>query len=606
MNSTTKSDKVAANETPSCLTKERSGAQIAVESIIDQGIKLIFGFPGGAVIPLYDELKAHENQLRHILVRHEQGAVHAATSYARVTGGPGVAVATSGPGASNLITGLMDALLDSTPIVVIGGQVSTSLIGNDAFQECDMIGMTNSVTKHNFQCRDANALADMIQQSFHIATTGKPGPVYIDLPKDVQTQKTRNGLAGPLDLPFYAPNKPVDPMAVGKAVNLIKTAKRPLLMLGQGVLHGNAEETLTTFANQHHIPVATTIMAKGAFDERNPLSVGCGGMHGRRIANHALSNCDVLITFGCRFSDRVTGDPNAFGEGKKIIHVDIDPYEIGKNVPVHVEMNCDANDAAEALSGALRGFRGNFEEWTRQIAHLREVCNHCVKEPSDGKLTPIHVMDALNSVLADDDVVTTGVGQHQMFASHYLYRRKPRTFVTSGGAGTMGFCLPASIGAALAKPDVNVWAVDGDGSFQMNVQELGTLASSEAKVIIVLVDNGYLGMVRQWQELFHGRRYSSVKLSDKNPDFVKLAEAYGIEGRFVNDESSLKAALAYARDAKHSVLVHVAVDPTSNIEPMIPPGGKLTDSFGHCIETPGSFFSKREMNGDTKATGGDK
>jgi acetolactate synthase-1/2/3 large subunit len=515
-----------------------------------------------------------------------------------------VAVATSGPGASNLITGLMDAHLDSTPIVVIGGQVTTSLIGNDAFQECDMMGMTNPVTKHNFQCRDANELEEMIEQAFHIATTGRPGPVYIDLPKDVQTQKTRNGRAGPLDLPYYQGSRPVDPASVKHAVTLVRNAKRPLIVVGQGAVHADAHEILRELAHRHNMPVATTIMAKGAFDERDPLSVGCGGMHGRRIANYALAHCDLLIAFGCRFSDRVTGDPEAFSQGKKIVHVDIDPYEIGKNVPVHVEMNCDAKDAAEALFDSLEDFEGqeNWQDWSDKIKHFRKVCNNCITEPETKKLSPKTLMEALNQVLADEDIVVTGVGQHQMFATHFLYRQSPRTFITSGGAGTMGFCLPAAIGAALAKPEVNVWAIDGDGSLQMTVQELGTLVSSKAKVIIVVMDNGYLGMVRQWQELFHNHRYSSVELSD-NPDFVKLAEAYGLEGRFADDEPGLKEALAYARDAKHSVLIHVAVEKESNIKPMIPPGGKLTDSFGYCIEKPGLFFTKQEMPDSAKGDG---
>jgi acetolactate synthase-1/2/3 large subunit len=567
-------------------------------------VDLIFGFPGGAVIPLYDEIKTFSDRIRHVMVRHEQGAVHAAASYARVTGRPGVAIATSGPGASNLITGLMDAHLDSTPIVVIGGQVNTALIGNDAFQECDMMGMTNPVTKHNFQCRDANELEEMIEQAFHIATTGRPGPVYIDLPKDVQSQKTLNGRAGPLDLPYYTASKPVDPASVRHAVTLIRNAKRPLIVMGQGAVHAQAHEILRKLAHRHNIPVATTIMAKGAFDERDPLSVGCGGMHGRRIANYALAHCDLLVAFGCRFSDRVTGDPEAFSQGKKIVHVDIDPYEIGKNVPVQVEMNCDAKDAAEALYDGLEDFDGqdNWQDWSNKIKHFRKVCNNCITEPETKNLNPKTVMKALNEVLADDDIVATGVGQHQMFATHFLYRRNPRTFVTSGGAGTMGFCLPAAIGAALGKPDVNVWAVDGDGSLQMTLQELGTLVSSKAKVIIVVMDNGYLGMVRQWQELFHDHRYSSVELSD-NPDFVKLAEAYGLEGRFVDDESGLQEALAYARDAAGSVLIHVAVEKESNIKPMIPPGGKLTDSFGYCIEKPGLFFSKQERPPHAKGDG---
>jgi acetolactate synthase-1/2/3 large subunit len=322
-------------------------------------------------------------------------------------------------------------------------------------------------------------------------------------------------------------------------------------------------------------------------------------MHGRRVANYAVANCDVLIAFGCRFSDRITGETKSFARGKKIVHVDIDPYEIGKNVPAHVEMVCDAKIAAKALSKELDGFKGRWMDWTDRIRRLRTVCNRCIEDPKTEKLLPREVMTALNEVMDDEDVVTTGVGQHQMFASHFLYRRKPRTFITSGGAGTMGFGLPSAIGAALAKPEVNTWAIDGDGSFQMTLQELGTLANCDAKVIVVLVDNEYLGMVRQWQELFVHHRYSAVDLSN-NPDFIKLADAYGIEGRRAPDLKSLMAALKYAKSAKNSVLIHVPVEPESNITPMIPPGGKITDFCGYCIPEPGQFFAPQDLSDDSK------
>ncbi len=581
---------------------KRSGARITVESLIRNDVKVIFGFPGGAVIPLYDEIMNFADQVRHIMARHEQGAVHAAQGYARVTGRTGVAIATSGPGASNLITGLTDAHLDSNPLVVLGGQVATSLIGSNAFQECDMMGMTNCITKHNFQCRNIEELEEIIDQAFYIASTGRPGPVYIDLPKDVQMQTTANGRSGPLDLPYYVTTRPVDPHALARAVTLIQSAKRPLLVMGNGVVQAGASEVLGDFARSLGIPVVTTVLSKGVFDEFDPLSVGAGGMHGRRVANYAFTHCDVLIAFGCRFSDRVTGNPKAFEKNKKIVHVDIDPYEIGKNLSVHVELNADALDVAKALNKEMGDTPNPWPKWSDKIKRYRSICNQCIESAAKARLLPKQLMGALNHVLADDDVVVTGVGQHQMFAAHYLYRSKPRTFITSGGAGTMGFGLPAAIGAAVGNPNSNTWLLDGDGSLQMTVQELGTLAAIDEKVIIVVMDNGYLGMVRQWQELFHDRRYSSVELNN-NPDFVKLADAYGLEGRRADSMVELKEALSYARDAENSVLIHVPVEKESNIMPMVSPGASLADTFGECVKVKGEFFAKEELKQSDCSTG---
>jgi acetolactate synthase-1/2/3 large subunit len=435
----------------------------------------------------------------------------------------------------------------------------------------------------------------MVDQAFHIATTGRPGPVYIDVPKDVQTETTFNGRGGPLDLPFYAADRELDEAAVRRAATLIRSAERPLMLIGQGAVHADAAQPLSDLARQLQIPVATTILGKGVFDERDPLSVGCVGMHGRRTANYAVAESDLLVVFGCRFSDRVTGEPKSFAAGKKIVHVDIDPYELGKNVPAHVAINGDAREAAEAIGAELEAWTSSWSGWTEQVKHLRRICDRCVPMPAGRMLDPRAVMSALNRIMAPGDIVTTGVGQHQMFASHFLIRSEPRTFITSGGAGTMGFGLPSAIGAALAKPDVTVWAVDGDGSLQMTAQELCTLAGCGAKVVVVVVDNGFLGMVRQWQELYWERRYSAVELGG-NPDFVRLAEAYGIEARRAVDETQLDEALRYARDADNSVLIHVCVEPESNIMPMLPPGGRLTEFFGFCMAKPGEFFSAEELS----------
>ena len=577
--------------------RARSGAVILLDALVKHQVDTVFGFPGGYVIPLYDALIEFERsgRLKHVLTRHEQGAIHAAEGYARVTGKPGVVVATSGPGASNLMTGMMDAHLDSTPLVIIGGQVVTGLIGKDAFQECDMMGMTNPVTKHNFQCRNVEHLEEVIDQAFHLAVTGRPGPVYVDLPKDIQLKTTTGVHDGPVDLPFYISYRPVESHAVKRAVTLIRNARRPLIVAGQGVVLSGASDMLRQMVSSLNIPVGTTIMAKGAVDDADPRCVGTFGMHGRRVANYAVSQCDTMIAIGCRFSDRITGEPKSFAKGKKIIHIDIDNYEIGKNVPAHVELNCDAKEALSSLLGHLEGFEGEWADWTDAISRRRVICNKCVSDPKADSLSPKTVMAVLNKMVGPRDIVTTGVGQHQMFATHYLYRQHPRTFVTSGGAGTMGFGLPAAIGASIGAPDVTVYGIDGDGSLQMTIQELGTLATLTSKVVLIILDNGYLGMVRQWQELFLERRYSQVELP-QSPDFVKIAEAYGLEGRFVEDAEGFEEALQAAKRCSGSMVIHAIVEKESNIEPMIPPGGKVTDFCGYCINKPGEFFTEAELS----------
>ncbi len=593
---TIRSDK----ESRSAAGIERSGAQIVFESLIRHNVDLVFGYPGGAVIPLYDALTGFSDRIKHILTRHEQGAVHAAQGYSRTTGKPGVVIATSGPGASNLVTGLMDAHLDSTPLVVIGGQVITDLIGKDAFQECDMMGMTNPVTKHNFQCRNVDMVEEVLDEAFHLATTGRPGPVYIDMPKDVQIKKTLNGRGGPLDLPFYISYRPVDLAAVKRASALIKGASRPLMLIGQGVLLSKGVTELRSLIETLDMPVATTIMAKGAVDDLDIHSLGCVGMHGRRIANYAVAECDVMLAIGCRFSDRITGEPKSFAKGKKIIHIDIDNYEIGKNVPASVELNCDASEAMDALRTELSDLEITWSEWNEHIRKRKKICFRCIQDPPMEMLTPKHVMEEMNRVVDPEDIIVTGVGQHQMFASHYLIRRNPYTFVTSGGAGTMGFGLPAAVGASIGNPNVKVWSVDGDGSLQMTIQELGTMSHSCRNLKIVLIDNGYLGMVRQWQELFHNRNYSSVHLS-QSPDFVKIAEAYGISGRSVRTREELREAIQCAAKNDGNMMIHVVVEPESNIQPMIPPGGRVTDFYGYCIKNPGEFFTDQEIAGSDEA-----
>jgi acetolactate synthase-1/2/3 large subunit len=576
--------------------RERNGATALLEALVRNGVDTVFGIPGGTVIPLYDELLEFEaaGLIRHVLTRHEQGAIHAAEGYARVTGKTGVVFATSGPGAANLMTGFLDAHLDSTPLVVIGGQVSTGLIGKDAFQECDMMGMTNPVTKHNFQVRDVNALVETVDEAFLLAAAGRPGPVYIDLPKDVQSAKPLCVPKNPPKSSGQAGRLPVDRHAVKRAANLIRNAKRPLIIAGQGSVISGASSALRKMMDALKIPTVTTILAKGIVDEKSRLCLGTLGMHGRRAANDATAACDVMLVLGCRFSDRVTGETKSFAKGKKIIHVDIDSYEIGKNVPASVELNCDVNEAVEALLEELEGFAGGWTDWMNNAVVKRGICNRCISDEPRRMIIPKYVMTALNRTIAPDDIVVTGVGQHQMFATHYLYRQRPRTFVTSGGAGTMGFGLPAAVGASLGAPEATVWCIDGDGSVQMTIQELGTLAALNTKVVLLILDNGYFGMVRQWQELFGDRRYSQVKLPP-SPDFVSIAKSYGISGRRIEAPADLKGALETAKSAAESTVLHILIEPESNIEPMIPPGGGIRDFFGYCVKKPGQFFTEEQI-----------
>ncbi len=562
-----------------------TGAEVVAESLLLHGIDCVFGYPGGAVLPLYDALHSYRERINHVLVRHEQGAVHMAEGYARASGKVGVAVATSGPGASNLLTGLLDAHLDSVPLVVLAGQVPCNVIGKDAFQECDMIGMTGTITKHNFQVLDVSVLERVLAQAFYIARTGRPGPVYVELPKDIQTANVvysgRAFEGEALDLPFYVCRHPVEEDKVEEAVALIRSAKRPALLVGQGAVHGGAMGAVSEFAKVFDIPVTTTIMAKGIIDESAPLAMGTVGMYGRRVANRSVFESDVLIALGCRFSDRVTGEPKSFAEGKKIIHIDIDPYEIGKNVPAYVGFHCDVRDAVVAMQRRLEGFQPTWASWTRDLVARSSVCDDCVAHRKTNRLHPVQVVRAVAGRVQDDDIVTTGVGQHQMAATHFIERKTTRTFITSGGAGTMGFGLPAGIGAAMASPESTVWVLDGDGSLQMTGQELGTLAAAGCNVVVVVFDNGYLGMVRQLQEHFCESRYHGVSLPG-SPDFVMLAKAYGIEAFLADSEERLEEALDKAVNTQGPALIHVALDPESNVVPMFAIGGSIGDSVNDC------------------------
>ncbi len=567
-----------------------NGAHAIIETLLKQGVDVTFGFPGGAVIPLFDAYLDYKEKIKNILVRHEQGAAHAAEGYARASGKVGVCIATSGPGATNLVTGIMDAYMDSIPIIAFGGQVPTNLIGNDAFQESDMMGITLPITKHNFQVRSPNQMAPTIMKAFKIALEGRPGPVYIDLPKDTQAGEVTEPLPKEVTIQGFQPTLKPNPIQIKIAAEAIVNAERPLFLIGHGVIIGNASKELEELVNITKIPVTTTFMGKGSFNELHPLSLGTVGMHGRKIANYATLQADLLIAIGCRFSDRITGNLKTYLENAKVIHADIDPAEIGKNVKVDIPIVGDSKEVIKELTATIKKMAIKEKtSWTKKIKNYKKCCDQCVPTPKTKRIHPKFVMQTLNKLLKPDDIVVTGVGQHQMFAGHFIKRSKPRTFISSGGAGTMGFGFPASIGAKIAKPNVNVFLIDGDGSFQMTIQELSTVKEANIKVTPIIMNNSYLGMVRQWLELFSDKRYSEVYLGT-TPNFVKVAEAYGLKGIRVEKQSELEQAIKQAIKNDCTTVIDVQIEEESNILPMLSPGGHLKDAFGGCMIAPGKFF----------------
>jgi len=563
------------------------GTTAIIQALLRNNVKHLFGFPGGSVMPLYDDFLNYTKDLRHVLVRHEQAASHAADAYARVSGKAGVCLTTSGPGATNIVTGLMSAYMDSVPVIAMSGNVSTTLLGNDAFQETDMIGITMPITKHNYQIRHPNEIANVFDNAFHIATTGRPGPVFIDLPKDVQVKEVTETKKTEIPVGFK-PNVQGNPVQIKKAADEILTAERPIILAGGGVLIANAHNELATLATSLNIPVTTTFMGKGVFDERHPLSLGVIGMHGRKVANYALANADIIIAIGCRFSDRITGNTKEFCENGKIIHIDIDSAEIGKNVPAHLPIVGDAKNILIELNKVIAKRKGKNTAWTEKIKKYIKECN-CNFDIKKNPIDPRKIMHELNQIVKDDDIVTTGTGQHQMFAAHFLKRSKPRTIITSGGSGTMGFGFPAAIGAKIAAPKSEVFDIDGDGSFAMVIQELATCKEENIKTIPVIFNNAYLGMVRQWQELFFDKRYASTHLK-RTPDFAKVAEAYNLKGITVTRDSEIKSALSQAYKNEETTLIDIIVGEETNILPMFGPTSKHTDMFGGCIQNVGELF----------------
>ncbi len=553
----------------------KTGARTLIEALQREGVDTIFGYPGGVVLPIYDEL--YDSSIRHILVRHEQAAAHAADGYARASGRVGVCLATSGPGACNLVTGIATAYMDSIPIVALTGQVPTGLLGNDAFQESDITGITMPVTKHNYLVKDAGDLDRTIQEAFYIARTGRPGPVLIDLPKDVTTGEVKGGGAAPGEvcLRGYQPTYQGHVRQIDKALDLVVQAERPLIYAGGGVVLSGASAELLEFAETTAIPVTTTLMGLGAVPGDHPLSLGMLGMHGTQSANYAVTECDLLLAVGVRFDDRVTGRIGTFAPNAAVIHIDIDPAEIGKNKPVDVPIVGDVKAVLQALLRRMQK-RGDTTNWVARTNAWKAQYPLTYRE--DDHLRPQYVIRELSDILKGEAIITSEVGQNQMWTALYYCFKKPRTWITSGGLGTMGYGFPAAIGAHFARPDVPVVDVAGDGSFQMNIQELGTVAHYRIPVKVMILNNMYLGMVRQWQELFYDRRYSYTELPPV--DFVKIAHAYGVEGMRVDEKAGVREAIETALATDGPFVLDFRVEREENVFPMVPAGAAINEMIG--------------------------
>ena len=558
---------------------ECTGAQILLESMKREGVDVLFGYPGGAVIDIYDELPRHP-ELRHVLVRHEQGAVHAADGYARASGKTGVCLVTSGPGATNTVTGIATAYSDSIPLVVFTGQVPTQLIGNDAFQEVDIVGITRPCTKHNFLVKDITKLALTIRQAFYLARSGRPGPVLVDLPKDVMQKRAEFVWPEDVYMRSYNPTYKPNLNQLRRSVEELAKAERPVILAGGGVILSNGAEALTSLARKLNIPVTCTLMGLGAFPATDPLWLGMVGMHGTYAANLAINNCDVLMCVGARFDDRVTGRLAAFAPKARIVHIDIDPTSIRKNVEVHVPVVGDCRLALEGIAEICeaklenKDWAGEHAAWIAAVAEWKAskpLCYQC-----NGNIKPQSVIEALYDITRGDAIIATEVGQHQMWVAQFYSFTKPRTLLTSGGLGTMGYGFPASVGAQFAFPDKKVIAVAGDASLQMNIQELATVVANRLPIKVVILNNRYLGMVRQWQELFYNNNYSSTNM-EAQPDFVKLAEAYGAEGYRIEKAEDMRAVLEKALASPNPAFIDVVVEREENVYPIVPAGAALDE-----------------------------
>ena len=558
---------------------KKSGAEILIESLKQEGVDVIFGFPGGAVLKIYDALLQYSEEIRHFLVRHEQGAVHAADGYARSSGKVGVCLVTSGPGATNTVTGIATAYMDSVPLVILTGQVNTMLIGNDAFQEADIVGITRPCTKHNYLVKDIKDLALTIKQAFHLARTGRPGPVLVDLPKDVMADSAEFSYPSKIKMRSYNPTYQGHPGQIKRAIKLIAKAQKPLVYAGGGVILSNASKELTALAQKYSIPVTTTLMGLGGFPGTNPLFLGMLGMHGTFHANMAVSHCDLLLAVGARFDDRVTGKVESFSPHSKKIHIDIDPTSISKNVPVDIPI---VGDAKSVLKSMLKFFEEEpAQDWPRVRADwLKQIAEWENSSPLTYKsgpcIKPQFVIKKINEMAGSEVIITTEVGQNQMWTAQFFTFTKPRTLITSGGLGTMGYGFPAAIGAQVAFPDKTVIDIAGDGSFQMNIQELATAVQYNLPVKVAILNNHCLGMVRQWQQLFCHQRYSHT-IFEVVPDFVKLAEAYGAVGLRATKPEEVEPVIREALATPRPVVMDFVVDQNECVYPMVPAGAALTE-----------------------------
>ncbi len=549
--------------------KKMTGAQILIEALKREGVEHIFGYPGGALLPTFDAL--YDSDINFILTRHEQGAAHAADGYARASGKVGVCMATSGPGATNLVTGIATAFMDSVPMVAITGQVKTSLIGNDAFQEADLTGITRPITKHNYLVKNVNDLARVVKEAFYIASTGRPGPVLIDLPVDVQMQETEVKWPKNAQIRSYNPYyEPDDGQILMAAKAIGEESKRPVLYIGGGVVSSGASEEVLELAERCNIPVTTTLMALGAFPSRHRLSLGMLGMHGTGYANHAVMEADLIIAVGARFDDRVTGRIDTFAPYAKIVHIDIDPSSISKNIAVDIALIGDAKEILQRLLKLVK--KPDTDSWLSKVEEWKKEYPLLYADRAD-VIKPQYVVEQIAKITEGKAIISTEVGQNQMWAAQYYTYTYPRQFITSGGLGTMGYGFPAAIGAKVACPDKAVFDIAGDGSIQMNIQELMTAVEYKIPVKIAILNNGYLGMVRQWQELFYDRRYSATPI--KGPDFVKLAEAYGAEGIRVIRKEDVAPAIEKAMSIDNVVVMDFIVEPEENVFPMVPAGGTI-------------------------------